>query len=189
MRHGPTNMKLLVYVCILALAQGRMFTKQNLIIMFGLPGCNAFPPPHTLSNKWHNFLGKCIKMVSRTRLNITFIQGYSKWLSGYNCPAAIRHQIRETTTIWQFHSKVVCTVSRDRVRVYPGMEGTNQNQHGNHQRWHAERTRLLCWCLWNYKGCTYRTPVRYVTKTWNVVLLNKKNTYTPISSVFCMTSC
>jgi len=32
--------------------------------------------------------------------------------------------------------------------------------------------------------------VRYVTKTWSVVLLNKKkNTYTPISSVLCMTSC
>ena len=39
------------------------------------------------------------------------------------------------------------------------------------------------------KGCTYRAPVRYVTKTRSVVLLNKKNTYTPISSVLCMTSC
>jgi hypothetical protein len=26
-----------------------------------------------------------------------------------------------------------------------------------------------------FKGCTYRAPIRYVTKTWNVVLLNKKN--------------
>ena len=82
---------------------------------------------------------------------IRHIQGYSKWLSGYNCPAAIPHQIRETTTIWQFHSKVVCTVSRDRVRVYPGTEGKNQNRHWNHHRWHAtnslERTRLSCWCL------------------------------------------
>jgi len=25
--------------------------------------------------------------------------------------------------------------------------------------------------------CTYRAPVRYVTKTWSVVLLNKKYTY------------
>ena len=25
-----------------------------------------------------------------------------------------------------------------------------------------------------HKGCTYRATVRYVTKTWNVVLLNKK---------------
>jgi len=24
------------------------------------------------------------------------------------------------------------------------------------------------------EGCTYRAPVRYVTKTWSVVLLNKK---------------
>jgi len=74
------------------------------------------------------------------------VQGYSKWLSGYNFPAAIPHQIRETTTIWKFHSKVVCTVSRARVRVYPGTEGTNQNCHWNHHRWHAtnslERTRL-----------------------------------------------
>jgi len=30
-------------------------------------------------------------------------------------------------------------------------------------------------------------PVRYVTKTWSVVLLNKKNTYTAIASVLCMT--
>jgi len=28
-----------------------------------------------------------------------------------------------------------------------------------------------------------------MSKTWSVVLLNKKNTYTPISSVLCMTSC
>ena len=34
---------------------------------------------------------------------------------------------------------------------YPGTEGTNQNPHWNHHRWHAtnslERTRLSCWCL------------------------------------------
>ena len=29
-------------------------------------------------------------------------------------------------------------------------------------------------------GWTYRAPVRYVTKTWSVVLLNEKNTYTAI---------
>jgi len=27
------------------------------------------------------------------------------------------------------------------------------------------------------KLCTYRAPVRYVTKTWSVVLLNKKYIY------------
>jgi len=36
-------------------------------------------------------------------------------------------------------------------RKYPGTEGTNQNRHWNHHRWHAtdclERTRLSCWCL------------------------------------------
>ena len=36
-------------------------------------------------------------------------------------------------------------------RKYHGTEGTNQNGHWNHHRWHAtnslERTRLSCWCL------------------------------------------
>jgi len=72
---------------------------------------------------------------------------------------------------------LVCTVSTDRVRVYPRTKGTNQNRHWNHHRWHAERTRLSCWCLWNHKGCTYRAPVRYVTTTWSVVILNKKYIY------------
>jgi len=35
----------------------------------------------------------------------------------------------------------------------------------------------------------YRAAVRYVPKTWSVVLLNKKSTYTPVSSVLYMTSC
>jgi len=35
----------------------------------------------------------------------------------------------------------------------------------------------------------YKAHVMYVTKTQSVVLLNKKNTYTPISSVLYMTSC
>jgi len=34
---------------------------------------------------------------------------------------------------------------------YPGTEGTNQNRHWNHHRWHTknslERTLLSCWCL------------------------------------------
>jgi len=107
----------------------------------------------------------------------TLIQGYSKWLKWYNCPAVIPHQIRETSTIWQFHSKVVCTVSRDRVRVYPGTEGTNQNRHWNHHHWHAERNWLSFWSLYNHKWCTYRAPVRYVTKTWSAVILNKKHVY------------
>ena len=77
------------------------------------------------------------------------LQCYSKWLSGYSCAATIPCQIWGTTTIWQSQPKVVYTVSRDRVRVYPGTEGTNQNRHWNHNRWHAtnslERTRLSCW--------------------------------------------
>jgi len=63
----------------------------------------------------------------------------------------------------------------------------NQNRHWNHHRWHAtnslERTRLSCWCLKNHKGCIYRAPVRYVTKTWSVVLLNKKYTYSYLKCV------
>jgi len=63
-------------------------------------------------------------------------------------------------------------------RKYPGIEATNQNSHSNHHHWHAtnslERTRLSFWCLWNHKGCTHTAPARYVTKTWSVVLLNKK---------------
>ena len=39
------------------------------------------------------------------------------------------------------------------------------------------------------KGCTYRAPVRYVTKPWSVVQVNQKTTYTPISSLLCMTIC
>jgi len=75
------------------------------------------------------------------------IQVYSKWLSEYSFPARIPHQIRETTTIRQFHSKMVCTVSRERVWVYPGTEGTNQNCHWNHHHWYGQWTRLSCWCL------------------------------------------
>ena len=74
-------------------------------------------------------------------------------------------------------------------RKYPGAEGTNQNRHWNHHRRHAtnslERTRLSCWRLWNYKGRMYRAPVRYVTKTWSVVLLNKKM-HILLSQVYCV---
>jgi hypothetical protein len=55
--------------------------------------------------------------------------------------------------------------------------------------WHAtnslELTRLSCWCLQNHKRCTYRAPVRCVTKTWSVVLLNKK-IHILLSQVYCV---
>ena len=74
-------------------------------------------------------------------------------------------------------------------RKYPETKGTNQNRHWNHHPWHAtnslERTRLSCWCLENHKGCTYRAPVRYVTRTWSVVLLNKK-IHILLSQVYCV---
>jgi len=34
------------------------------------------------------------------KIQITEIQGYLNWLSGYNCPVAIPHKIRERTAIW-----------------------------------------------------------------------------------------
>jgi len=71
---------------------------------------------------------------------------------------------------------------------YPVTESMNHNSHWNHHRWHAtnmERTRLSCWCLQNHKGFIYRAPVRYVTKTWSVVLLNKKK-HIHLSQVFCV---
>jgi len=124
-----------------------------------------------------------IPLKKKVDLVVCHIQGYSKWLSGYNWPAAIPYQIREITTIWQFHLKVICRVSRDRVRVYPRTK---------------VRIRTSIETVWNEldyrvyicritKVCTYRAPVRYVTKTWSAGLL-KKITYTPISSVFCITS-
>jgi len=33
------------------------------------------------------------------------------------------------------------------------------------------------------KGCRYRAPVRYVTKTWSVVLLNKKDIYSYLKCI------
>ena len=101
---------------------------------------------------WY-FAGRFTYIYDKISQNysVKTVQGYSKWLSVYKCRATIPHQIREATTIWQFHLKVVCSVSRYRVGVYPGTEGTNQNCHWNHHRWHAtnslERTRLSCWCL------------------------------------------
>ena len=54
------------------------------------------------------------------------------------------------------------------------------------QRWWFQwQFWLSCWCMWNHKGCTYREPVRCVTKTWNVVVLNKK-TGILLSQVYCV---
>ena len=36
-----------------------------------------------------------------------------------------------------------------------------------------------------FKGCTYRAPMRYVTKTWSVVLLSKK-IHILLSQVYCV---
>jgi len=48
--------------------------------------------------------------------------------------------------------------------------------------------RITLYFLFN--RTTLEEPIRYVTKTWSVVVLNnKKNTFTAISSVLCVTSC
>jgi len=51
-------------------------------------------------------------------------------------------------SMWLCQGSGLCSSSS---RKYPGTEGTNQNRHWNHHRWHAtnslERTRLSCWCL------------------------------------------
>jgi len=64
------------------------------------------------------------------------------------------------------------------------------NHHWNHHRWHAtyslEWTRLSCWYLWNHKGCTYRAPVRYVTKTWECCSIKwKKYIYCYLKCIVC----
>ena len=66
-------------------------------------------------------------------------------------------------------------------RKYPGTEGCYMLQFGTNS--------IIVLMFVESQRCTYRAPIRYVTKTWSVVLLNKKDTYTPISSVLCMTSC
>ena len=55
-----------------------------------------------------------------------------------------------------------------------GAQFTKMAVNRSEKAFYVERTRLSCLCLQNHKGCTYRAPVRYVTKTWRVVLLNEK---------------
>jgi len=100
-----------------------------------------------------------------------------------NCPAAIPHQIREISTIGQFHSKLVCTVSRDRVRVYPELKvrirtatETITADMRNELNYRAD----VCIIT---KGAAHRAPVRYVTKTWSVVLSNKKYIYSHLKCI------
>ena len=66
----------------------------------------------------------------------------------------------------------LCSPSSRKVRIRTAIETITADM--------LERTRLSCWCLLNHKGCTYSAPIRYVTKTWCVVLLKIKNTYIPI---------
>ena len=66
-----------------------------------------------------------------------------------------------------------------------GAQFTKMTANGREKAFCVERTRLSCWCLQNHKGCTYRAPVRYVTKTWRVILLNKKIHILP-SQMYCV---
>ena len=78
---------------------------------------------------------------------IFVVQGYSKWLSeSYTIHT-------RCNPVWFLSMELrqgsdLCSSSSCN---YPGTEGTNQNRHSNHHRWHAtnslERTRLSCWCL------------------------------------------
>jgi hypothetical protein len=66
-------------------------------------------------------------------------------------------------------------------RKYPGNEGCYILQ----TVWNELDCRVdVC----RSQRCTYRTPIMYVT-TLGVLFYQTKNTYTPISSVLCMTSC
>ena len=64
-------------------------------------------------------------------------------------------------------------------RKYPGTEGCYMLQTvWNELDYHVDVCRIT-------KGCTYRAPISYVTKTWSVVLLNKK-LHILLSQVYCV---
>ena len=92
------------------------------------------------------------------------IQGYYKWMSG----SYTVHSRCNPMWFLSVELRQGSGLGASSSCKYPETEGTNQNRHWNHQRWNAtnslERTRLSCWCLYNHKGCTYRAPVKYVTK-------------------------
>jgi hypothetical protein len=50
---------------------------------------------------------------------------------------------------------------------------------------HTQYTRDRSICIFLFNRTTYRAPIRYVTKTWSVVLLNK-NTHILLSQVYCV---
>jgi len=95
---------------------------------------------------WHHRMWNCQSSIYNTVKHI-YCTGLFKLIVGVQLSSGNCHQILETPAIWQFHSKVLCTVSRDRVRVCPGTEGTDLHRHWNRHRRHAERTGLSCWCL------------------------------------------
>ena len=53
----------------------------------------------------------------------------------------------------------------------------------NHMGLHLENEVARRVASDHHKGCTYRAPIRYVTKTWRVVLLNKKK------YIYCYLTC
>ena len=55
----------------------------------------------------------------------------------------------------------------------------------NHMGLHPENEVVRRVASDHHKGCTYRAPVRYVTNTWSVVLLNKK-IHILLSQVYCV---
>ena len=121
------------------------------------------------------------------------LQGYSKWLSGF-WQLVIQNTLKigvyvfflfNRTTLQVFATYLICALYVHPLWFY-------KYQHDNRvrsklfvacQRWWFQ------WRFWLYnrKRCTYRAPIRYVTKTWSVVLLNKKKKiHILISQVYCV---
>jgi hypothetical protein len=71
-------------------------------------------------------------------------------------------------------------------RKYPGTEGTIRTTIDTITADMLQRTNSIIVLMFvESKGCTYRAPVRYVTKTWSVVPLNKK-IHILLSQVYCV---
>jgi len=88
--------------------------------------------------------------------------------------------------------QVLVTFLTGALYVHPLWFYKHQNDNWVHSKLFVACQRWwLQWQFWfvppvlGYKGCTYRAPVRYVTKTWIVVLLNKK-IHILLSQVYCV---
>ena len=89
----------------------------------------------------------CIHCTALDCIMSSIIRGYWKWLTG-SYTVHSRCNPVWFLSVGLRQGSGLCSFSS---RKYHGTEGTNQNRHWNHHRWHAtnslERTRLSCWCL------------------------------------------